>query len=262
LNLTINHSNTGTDVITACDSYTWIDGNTYTSSNNTATFTLTNQAGCDSVVTLNLTINHSNTGTDVITACDSYTWIDGNTYTSSNNSATFTLTNQAGCDSVVTLNLTITTIDITASVNGNVCTANQAGAGYQWLDCSNNQPIIGATSQDYTATENGNYQCVITIGNCSDTTPCLSVVGIGINFIGEYHIQLFPNPNQGVFTLKHNITGRVSVKLVNVLGELVRDYALYNSTGKFDVSDLAEGIYQVVIGSETEILEVIRMVKQ
>ena len=69
------------DTITACDSYTWIDGNTYTASNNTATYTLTNAAGCDSVVTLDLTINSSNTGTDVITACDSYTWIDGNTYT-------------------------------------------------------------------------------------------------------------------------------------------------------------------------------------
>ena len=119
LNLTINNSNTGVDVQTACDSYTWINGETYTASNNEATFTLTNAAGCDSVVTLNLTINNSNTGVDVQTACDSYTWIDGIEYTANNNEATFTLTNAAGCDSVVTLNLTINnsvseTLDITA----------------------------------------------------------------------------------------------------------------------------------------------------
>ncbi len=119
LNLTINNSNTGVDVQTACDSYTWINGETYTASNNEATFTLENAAGCDSVVTLNLTINNSNTGVDVQTACDSYTWIDGIEYTASNNEATFTLTNAAGCDSVVTLNLTINnsvneTLDITA----------------------------------------------------------------------------------------------------------------------------------------------------
>ena len=107
LNLTINNSNTGVDTQTACDTYTWIDGITYTSSNNTATHTLTNAAGCDSVVTLNLTINNSNTGVDTQTDCDTYTWIDGITYTSSNNSATWTLTNAAGCDSVVTLDLTI-----------------------------------------------------------------------------------------------------------------------------------------------------------
>ena len=107
LDLTINYSNTGVDVITACDNYTWIDGVTYTSSNNTATHTLTNIDGCDSVVTLDLTINYSNTGVDVITACDNYTWIDGTTYTSSNNSATYTLTNIDGCDSVVTMDLVV-----------------------------------------------------------------------------------------------------------------------------------------------------------
>src|SRR5690606_34987832 len=103
LDLTINYSTTGTDVQTACDSYTWIDGITYTASNNSATYTLTNAAGCDSVVTLDLTINYTTSGTDVQTACDSYTWIDGITYTASNNSATYTLTNAAGCDSIETL---------------------------------------------------------------------------------------------------------------------------------------------------------------
>lgn len=107
LNLTIHESNTGTDVVVACDTYTWIDGQTYTANNNTATHTLTNAAGCDSLVTLDLTILESNTGTDVVVECDSYTWIDGNTYTQSNNTATHTLTNVAGCDSVVTLDLTI-----------------------------------------------------------------------------------------------------------------------------------------------------------
>ena len=56
-------SNTGVDT-QHCDTYTWIDGVTYTTSNNTATWTLTNTAGCDSVVTLDLTINNSNTGID------------------------------------------------------------------------------------------------------------------------------------------------------------------------------------------------------
>ena len=107
LRLTINHSNTGVFEHTACDSYEWIDGNTYTESTNTPTFTLQNAAGCDSVVTLHLTINHSNTGVFEHTACDSYEWIDGNTYTESTNTPTFTLQNAAGCDSVVTLHLTI-----------------------------------------------------------------------------------------------------------------------------------------------------------
>ena len=83
LDLTINNTTYGTDVLVACDSMTWIDGVTYTSSNNTATYILTNTNNCDSVVTLDLTINNTTYGTDVIVACDSMTWIDGVTYTSS-----------------------------------------------------------------------------------------------------------------------------------------------------------------------------------
>jgi hypothetical protein len=47
------------DVVSACGQYTWIDGNTYTSSNNTASHIIPNGAasGCDSVVNLDLTIN-------------------------------------------------------------------------------------------------------------------------------------------------------------------------------------------------------------
>lgn len=107
LDLAIINSSFGTDVITACDSLIWIDGNTYTASNNTATFVLTNAVGCDSIVSLDATILNSSAGTDVISACDSYIWIDGNTYTASNTTATHVLTNAVGCDSVVTLDLTI-----------------------------------------------------------------------------------------------------------------------------------------------------------
>jgi type IX secretion system substrate protein len=107
-----------TDVQTTCDSYTWIDGNTYTANNNTATYTMSNAAGCDSIITLDLTVNYSTAGTDTQTACDSFTWIDGLTYTSSNNTATHTLTNALGCDSIVTLDLTVNySVVVTPSVS-------------------------------------------------------------------------------------------------------------------------------------------------
>ena len=145
LNLTINNSNSATDVQSACDSYTWIDGITYTASNNTATYILTNAAGCDSVITLNLTINSSSTATDVQTACDSYTWIDGITYTASNNTATYTLTNAAGCDSVITLNLTILP-NYTISFNAN----GGNGSMNSLTVCSGQSVQLSANSFTYT----------------------------------------------------------------------------------------------------------------
>ncbi|MBR4583614.1 MAG: hypothetical protein IKO34_07375 [Bacteroidales bacterium] len=144
LHLTINHSNTGIDEQTACDSYTWLDGVTYTESTTEPTFTLTNAVGCDSVVTLHLTINHSNTGIDTQTACDFYTWLDGVTYTESTNEPTFTLTNAAGCDSVVTLHLTIN--------HSNIGIDTQTACDfYTWLDGvtyteSTNEPTFTLTN--------------------------------------------------------------------------------------------------------------------
>ncbi|MBQ7279984.1 MAG: hypothetical protein IJR13_04575 [Bacteroidales bacterium] len=107
LNLVLKHSSTYTDVQHACDSYEWIDGNTYTASNSTATYQTTNAAGCDSTVTLSLTLGHSSVTTDVQAACDSYEWIDGNTYTENNSTATYQTTNGEGCPDTRTLNLTI-----------------------------------------------------------------------------------------------------------------------------------------------------------
>ena len=69
------------------------------------TDTLTNSVGCDSIVTLNLTITSNSTSTTTATACDSLIW-NGTVYDSSG-VYTDTLTNSAGCDSIATLNLTI-----------------------------------------------------------------------------------------------------------------------------------------------------------
>lgn len=107
MNLTVRRSTTYTDVQIACDSLRWIDGNLYTVSTNEPTFTLTNAVGCDSVVTLHLTVKYSSAGIDTLDVCDSLRWIDGNLYTENTNTPTFTLTNAVDCDSVVTLHLTV-----------------------------------------------------------------------------------------------------------------------------------------------------------
>ena len=64
-----------------------------------------NAKGCDSLTTLNLTINQPTTATINKTVCSSYLW-HGTTYTTSG-SYTFDSLNAKGCDSLTTLNLTI-----------------------------------------------------------------------------------------------------------------------------------------------------------
>ena len=89
--------------VTACDSYEW-NGQTYTEGG-TYTYTTTSVAGCDSIVTLHLSISPTLTAEETITACDSYEW-NGQTYTQSGEYV-YTTIAANGCDSIVTLHLTI-----------------------------------------------------------------------------------------------------------------------------------------------------------
>ena len=189
LDLTINYSNTGTDVITACDSYTWVDGNTYTSSNNTATWTETNAAGCDSLVTLDLTINNSSSSTDIVTACDSYSWVDGNTYTASNNSATWIETNAAGCDSIVTLDLTINS----SNTGTDVITACDS---YSWVD-----------GNTYTASNNSATYTTINAEGCDSTiTLDLTITPQSTSSIIKTACSFYIAPDDEVYTSTGNYT--------------------------------------------------------
>ena len=121
LHLTINHATAAIDPHEACNTFTWIDGVTYTESTDTPTVILTNAVGCDSVVTLNLTVFYSDTTEDFATNCYSYTWNDS-TYTQTGDYVQ-TLTNIHGCDSTVTLHLTIHTTD-SVPLTGTVCAGN------------------------------------------------------------------------------------------------------------------------------------------
>ena len=114
LDLTIYNATISTDIQSACDSYTWIDGNTYSNSNNSAIYTLArgNLNGCDSIITLDLIINNSVITTDTITICDGASvTIGNNTYTSSGN-YTDTLSAADGCDSIVYTTLEIINVNI------------------------------------------------------------------------------------------------------------------------------------------------------
>ncbi|MFC0878598.1 choice-of-anchor tandem repeat GloVer-containing protein [Saccharicrinis sp. FJH2] len=120
-------------------------------------------------------------GTDKITACDSLTWIDGITYTSNNNTASYTLTGSSGYDSIVNLDLTIIKNEKSISYDGEKVFSNQNNASYQWLYFFNEfEAINGATNQDYTPTKNGQYAVRISQDACVDTSAAITITNIDI----------------------------------------------------------------------------------
>ncbi len=91
--------------VTACDNYISPSGATYTNSQ-VINDIISNTAGCDSIITITLTINNNTMSSITASDCISYTAPSGMVYT---NSGTFTDTipNAAGCDSLITLQLSI-----------------------------------------------------------------------------------------------------------------------------------------------------------
>lgn len=266
-NVTMFPSYNLTDSVTACENstYSYPDGFTEVVTANTSHTSVFQISGlCDSTITTNVTMIPSTTATDTQTACATFTWIDGNTYTASNSVATHTLTNAAGCDSIVTLDLTLTAIDTSVAQNIDILTSNQAGAAYQWIDCGNgNGAILGETGQAYQALSNGDYAVVITIAGCSDTSACVNVNAIGIAELISGSILTYPNPTRGVFTIDLNQQvqrGRITV--TSVTGKTVYD-GLIDGTEVITVDGDAwsAGIY--IIRIDTPIgNEMIKLVKE
>lgn len=262
LDLTILPGATGTDVQTACETYTWIDGMTYTANNNSATYVYAGGAanGCDSTVTLDLTITNAATGTDVQTACDTYTWIDGMTYTASNNTATYTFVGGAasGCDSIVTLDLTINTLDLSVVNASPTLTANATGVSYQWVECGTFGPIAGETGQSFTATANGDYAVIIDDGTCADTSACETVSGVGIADYGTMNVVVSPNPSNGAFMV--SLDGTATYTVTDLSGKIMFSGTL-NQSGTIDLTAFESGIYLLVLNQEGN-REIIRLVRQ
>jgi hypothetical protein len=236
-----------------CDSYLSPSGKYVFNSTGIYFDTIPNYWQCDSLLKINLTINNSTYSTDVLSACKNYTWIDGINYTTDNNSATYILTNALGCDSIVTLNLTIHVVDTSVVQNGLTLTSNASGAIYQWLDCSNTGSVIaGESNQSFTASENGIYAVEITQNNCVDTSGWFSIVTIGIlENTFEKNIVVYPNPSDGLVRVSLGETiDEITVIVTDVDGRIVKELR-YKHAEMFEITlDFKPGIYLLTIISE------------
>src|SRR5690606_1596523 len=135
---------------------------------------------------------------------------------------------------------------------------------YQWL--RNGQAVIGAVSETWGANNlNSNDTISVVLFSTdpcavpnTDTSNYLVVnikTGIG-NINGEDAIMLYPNPNNGNFTIKGNIApGNVSIEIVNAIGQKVYEWKSVNNNDAFEHSvhlDAASGIYLLKMNTNEE----------
>ena len=255
LNLTIYPTNDLTTTVNECDSYTWsVNGQTYINTQTVVESLITGQ-GCQYDHTLNLIIGQSSNDTSFVTACNLYTWpTNGQTYSSSG-LYTESFANLSGCDSTVTLDLTInSTPDNSITQNGASLTATQTGATYQWIDCDNfNAPIIGEVNQTFFPSLSGNYAVEVTIGDCSSTSECRLVDFTGIDEV-ESLISVHPNPTKDEVTLSIGAellgTGFV---LTDNAGRIILTDTFKSTEQKVNLSVFNNGVYYIKTDKESPV---------
>ena len=120
-----------TDTLVTCDSIQWHDSYYYntTSPSDPPVFATTSVVGCDSVISLNLTVHYSAKTIDSVFSCEPYLWIDSNTYTESTSGVNYMMHTIKQCDSIIVLELIVSSIK-SSVINDTIC----QGVSYQFGD--------------------------------------------------------------------------------------------------------------------------------
>ena len=275
----------GTLTETECDSYTSPSGNILTVSGiYSDTLAGQNIFNCDSIITINLTINYSASTFETETSCnpaDTGIFVfNGQTVLNCDSTHTLTVTllpshetfeTLTSCNpsdtSVVVLNLenqflcdsthTITTtfeewdVDVSVSVSNNVLSALQSGLSYQWINCDNNQAIPGATAQSFTATANGSYAVQFSENGCQAISDCYTITGVGIKDDLLKTVSVYPNPtNKDLNIDLRQLSGGVHINVYNLTGNLIDNFKTSGNTVETIHINAAAGVYLIEISSK------------
>lgn len=183
------------------------------------------------------------------TGCNDYTAPSGQILTQS---GTFQdiIPNTAGCDSIITINLTITPLDTGLTRMGDTLVANGTAVSYLWLNCTQgNTPISNETGQSFIPNTNGIYAAVLITSTCQDTTTCYNFVKSGVTDINlSDYLKVYPNPTDNGFQI--NATGpcvKGKVIIEDMLGRKMSEYSLNTCQNQFFILPASRGVYCISI---------------
>jgi hypothetical protein len=132
-----------------------------------------------------------------------------------------------------------------------VTITSDAPAGNQWY--YNGTIISGATGQTYTATQNGEYWCVVTLNGCSSAeSNHVNETVIGIDQLQSESFTVSPVPNDGRFTVSMTSPSKetFTIQVLNNLGVLISELRGIEVKGTvekvIDLRPVANGIYTVI----------------
>lgn len=223
--------------------------------------TLTSSIGCDSIVEQELVIQNSITNTlTPITLCNGDSAMVFGSYVSAGGVYVDTVTSSGGCDSIIDITVSVESVTASVTQNGATLDATASNAAqYTWIDCSNNT-ALGVSTPVFTATANGTYAVVASRTNCSDTSACFTVSGIGLNEIDMESISAFPLPFRNEVKLQ-NLPEGGELRIISITGEIIFQRENVESSMTIQSEAWPSGLYIVTTQSLDGSLQTIKITK-
>ena len=166
-----------------------------------------------------------------------------------------TLTTAIGCDSVLSQELVINTIDtsVTAISNGLMANHSGANATYQWIDCLTNLPVPGQTGQTLNAPSSSEYRVVITDSGCVDSSACKNVTVFGVDEFALTGVKMYPNPASNNVTIELPNGAPHQVLVYNSFGQKMNEEVSSQASTTINLANFANGVYiiEVIQGTKS-----------
>ncbi|MFT4522013.1 MAG: hypothetical protein ACI8ZN_000952 [Bacteroidia bacterium] len=236
--------------VSQCKQYVSPSGKTWTTTG-VYNDTIPNMSACDSLLTIDVTILQPSSYTLNLVGCD---FVElPNTRQIVFESGTFydTLTNARGCDSVLTINATVNTVNVQVKVEEHKLTAYSTSGSFQWLDCEDNFSLLASeTNEIFEYKNSGSYAVEVTDKNCIDTSMCYNLTGLGLSLMMRSDFVLYPNPSTGQFAIRFDEVESGKLKIYNSRGQIIYLDEIENLQSYQFKSQLDAGIYLVYIERE------------
>lgn len=264
-NLTIIEPITASQTISICAGGVFEIGDSEYSETGEYEDVLTSEVtGCDSVVTTILTVDDLIVFEQEVVGCEGEFFIVGENEYGTSGTYTDTLSTELGCDSVVTTNLTIITIDNSITYESGILSAVEDGLEYQWVNCDEGfVSIDGATEQNLTPESTGNYAVIIFNGACLDTSDCINITDLHISHQLANQIRVYPNPANDLVWITSDAFTIEQFELWTLSGKCVmRENIDSKLTLSLDISEIPAGIYAIRLSDHSGQLITLRLIKQ
>ncbi len=272
-----------TMVPTGAATYAYSNGSDVVTSSVNASYTVTgtDANGCENTAVSALSVNSLpiisvNSGTICAgqsftmtpSGAATYAYSNGSDVVTSSVNASYTVTgtDANGCENTAVSALSVNALPVVTAVTNNTllcvgqtATLSVSGATtYTWSTTDNTAAVAVSPTVQTTYTVNGTDA-----NGCSNTTTVTQDVSLCTGIVtltnSNSSINLYPNPNNGLFTIELTSTSKVIV--TNALGQIVIAETFEAGKHSLDIHNEATGVYFVKV-IENNNQHIIKVVKQ